>query len=346
MTRLVEEIHQQPAALSGLRKFYCCSGVIPYKLLRKLVADWPPTVIFTGMGSSLCAAYPAQAYLSAAGIRSVVWETAELIDQRLGFLGPDSLLVVISQSGETEEVRRLLEKLPGKRGVVAVCNVEGSTLARHAKVLLPLMAGAPKTASSKAYMCTVSVLMYFAFALSRRNAAPLTQTLKQAIDEQEEILDRQELVIPPMAEFFDNPPYVALMGRGADIATIEQGALMLKEMAHLGAEAISASQFRHGPIEIVNPAHRYVIVARQGKTSKSLLKLSDDLRRRGGRVLLFTDQSFSDVANVKLVRVKTLRLGLGTLVDSLYIQLLAYALARRAGLEPGEPRPATVDHGE
>jgi glucosamine--fructose-6-phosphate aminotransferase (isomerizing) len=104
MTKLMEEIYQQPAALSGLRKYYSSPGVIPAKALRKLVSDWPPTVVFTGMGSSLFAAYPAQAYLSSLGIRSVVWETAELLHHHLKFLGPDTLLVVVSQSGETVEV--------------------------------------------------------------------------------------------------------------------------------------------------------------------------------------------------------------------------------------------------
>ncbi len=344
MTRWTEQIYQQPADLLALRKFYCCPGILTTKRFRKLVADWPPTVVLTGMGSSLCAAYPAQAYLSAAGMRSVVWETAELLHHHMGFLRPDTLLVVISQSGETDEVLRLLDRLSAKTGLVAVSAVEQSTLARRAKVLLPLMAGTPKMVSTKTYQCAVAVLMYLAFALARRNPRPLTQALKEAIEEQEDILERQELLIPPMVEFFDDPPYVALVGHGADLATIHQGALLLKEMAHVSAEPISAGQFRHGPIEIVNPAHRYVVVARQSRTAKPLLQLSDDLRRRGGRVLLFTDQMFDYITNVKLVQVKSLRLGLGTLIDTLYIQLLAQALARRAGLESGESRSTTGDH--
>jgi glucosamine--fructose-6-phosphate aminotransferase (isomerizing) len=142
--------------------------------------------------------------------------------------------------------------------------------------------------------------------------------------------------MPPTVEFFDRPPYVALMSRGADLATAYQGALMLKEVSRLAAEPISAAQFRHGPMEIINPSHRYIIIARQGKTGKLLLKLANDIRKRSGRVLLFTDMPFKDVANVRLVRVEPLRLGLGTLVDSIYIQLLAHDAALRAGLEPGK----------
>jgi glucosamine--fructose-6-phosphate aminotransferase (isomerizing) len=336
MTPMMEEVVQQPAALSGLRKYYASPGAIPLKALRKLVAHWPPTVVFTGMGSSLFAAYPAQVYLNSLGIRALVWETAELLHHHMRFLRPDTLLVAVSQSGETVEILRLLESLPEKVGLVAVVNAQESTLVRRASFFLPMMAGRQKSVSTRTYTCTVAVLMYLAFTLARKNPRTLTQELKLAIEAQEQILDRAEVIIPPMAEFFGLPPYVAMMSRGADLASVHQGALMFKEVVRLGAEPISAAQFRHGPIEIINSAHRYVIFARQGKTGKFLLKLADDIRKNGGRVLLFTDLPFDDVPNVRLIRVEPLRLGLGTLVDSVYIQLLTHELARRAGLEPGK----------
>jgi glucosamine--fructose-6-phosphate aminotransferase (isomerizing) len=336
MTHMMEEVVQQPAALSGLRKYYASPGAIPLKALRKLVAHWPPTVVFTGMGSSLFAAYPAQVYLNSLGIRALVWETAELLHHHMKFLGPDTLLVMISQSGETVEILRLLESLPEEVGLVAVVNAQESTLVRWASFFLPMMAGRQKSVSTRTYTCTVAVLMYLAFTIARKNPRTLTQELKLAIEAQEKILDRAEVIIPPMAEFFGLPPYVAFMSRGADLASVHQGALMFKEVVRMGAEPISAAQFRHGPIEIINPAHRYVIFARQGKTGKFLLKLADDIRKNGGRVLLFTDLPFDDVPNVRLIQVAPIRLGIGTLVDSVYIQLLTHELAQRAGLEPGK----------
>jgi glucosamine--fructose-6-phosphate aminotransferase (isomerizing) len=111
---------------------------------------------------------------------------------------------------------------------------------------------------------------------------------------------------------------------------------MLKEVARLAAEAISAAQFRHGPMEIINPNHRYIIFARQGNTGKLLLKLARDIRKSSGRVLLFTDMPFDDLMNVRWVRVEPLNLGIGTLVDNLYIQLLAHDAAVRVGLHPGK----------
>jgi glucosamine--fructose-6-phosphate aminotransferase (isomerizing) len=336
MTELLEEIFQQPAALSGLRKFYTSPGAIPAKCLRSLAPHWPPTVVFTGMGSSLFAAYPAQAYLTEQGVRALVWETAELVHHHLKVLRPDTLLVVVSQSGQTAEVLRLLESLPPKAPVIAVTNVESSPLAKRAKLLLPLMAGEQIAVSTKTYTCSVAVLMYLAFAIAGQAPRPLTQEVMRAAEAEEKILERYGDLMPPIVEFFNCPPYVALMSRGADLSTAYQGALTLKEVARLAAEPISAAQFRHGPMEIINPNHRYILFARQGKTGKLLLKLSRDIRKSSGRVLLFTDMPFNDFMNVRLVRVEPLRLGLGTLVDSICIQLLAHDTALRAGFEPGK----------
>jgi glucosamine--fructose-6-phosphate aminotransferase (isomerizing) len=336
MTALLEEIFQQPAALSGLRKFYASPGAIPSKGLRSLAPHWPPTVVFTGMGSSLFAAYPAQAYLTEHGVRALVWETAELVHHHLKVLRADTLLVVVSQSGQTAEVLRLLKSLPEEARVLAVTNVEASPLAKCANLLLPMMAGAQVSVSTKTYTCSVAVLMYLAFAIVGNAPGPLTQEVMRAVEAQERILERREVLIPPIVEFFNRPPYAALMSRGADLATVYQGALMLKEVGRLAAEPISAAQFRHGPMEIITPNHRYILIARQGRTGKLLLKLADDIRKSSGRVLLFTDMAFDDPTNVRLVRVEPLRLGLGTLVDSVYIQLLAHDAALRAGLQPGK----------
>lgn len=130
------------------------------------------------------------------------------------------------------------------------------------------------------------------------------------------------------------------------MASAFQGALMLKEVARVAAEPITAAQFRHGPIEIVNPAHCYVIFARHARPAVEgprthrpatlLLKLADDIRSHKGRVLLISDRPVEDITNMRLIQVDPIRLGLGTLVDIVLIQLLAHDYALKAGFEPGK----------
>jgi len=341
MSEMMSEVAQQPSVLAGVRKYYASLGAIPFQTLRKLVKHWPPTVVLTGMGSSLFAALPAQAFLTSMGIRALVWETAELLHHHMKILGPDTLLVAVSQSGETVEVVRLLERLPAAAGLVAVSNFEASPLAKRATLLLPLMAGRQSGVSTKTYMCGTAVLMYLACAIARKPARPLASALSRAIEAQERILERRDLLIPSLVEFFDHPTYAVLLARGADLASAHQGALMLKEVPRVGAEAISAAQFRHGPIEVIHPSHRYVVFARRiqrSQTGELLLKLAREIHTHGGRVVLLTDMPFAELPNVHVVRVESVPLGLGTLVDSLYLQLLAHDLAVRDGLEPGRFR--------
>ncbi len=346
MTPLLEEIMQQPDALSGVRKYYASTGAIPLNISKQLGISRDTLVVFTGMGSSLHAAYPAQAYLTARGYRAIVWEAAELLHHHLKVLTADTLLVAVSQSGETVEVIALLEALPKKIKVIAVTNVESSRLAKEGKVLLPMMAGLQETVSTKTYTCAVAVLMYLAFSIAGDAHRPLTQALLHAVDAQEKILERHDDLMLPTLEFFNNPPYVALLSRGADMASAYQGALMLKEVARLAAEAITAAQFRHGPIEIVNPSHCYIIFARHNQPAEAaprarrpstlLLKLACDIQSHRGRVLLISDRPVENLTNMRLIQVEPIRLGLGTLVDIVIIQLLAHDYAVRSGLEPGK----------
>jgi len=342
MTPLMEEILQQPAALANVRKYYASPGAISRNALKKLGVSRQTTILFTGMGSSLHAAYPAQAYLTAMGYRALVWETAELVHHHLKVLTPDTLLVVVSQSGETAEVARLLEVLPVKMSILAVTNMERSLLAQRADLMLPMMAGVQATVSTKTYTCAVAVLMYLAFAIAGEHHRPLSQALKSAIEAQEKILDRHDVLMRPTLQFFNHPTYVALLSRGADLASAYQGALMLKEVARLAAEPMSAAQFRHGPIEIVNPSHCYVLFIRhtqptsQGqKTAALLLRLAEDIRSHRGRVLLLSDRPVENIINMRLIQVDPIRLGLGTLVDVVILQLLAHDYALAAGFEPG-----------
>jgi glucosamine--fructose-6-phosphate aminotransferase (isomerizing) len=336
MTTMMDEVIRQPAALDGLRKYYASPGAIRTQSLRALTSHWPPTVVFTGMGSSLFAAYPAQAFLTSLGIRALVWEAAELLHHHLKALKRDTLLVAVSQSGETAEILGLLEALPKRFGLVAVVNVEGSTLAQRGDVMLPMMAGAQASVSTRTYMCSVAALMYLAHAIAAKPSRPLNSALRRIVAAQERILERRAVTCPSTLEFFGAPPYVALMARGADLASAYQGAQMFKEVARLAAEPISAAQFRHGPIEILNPAHRYVLFARRGKTGAFVLKLARDIQSHGGRMLLLTDLAFPNLPGTRVIPVESVALGLGTLLDVLHIQLLVHGIALRARPEPGE----------
>lgn len=335
MASMMEEMLQQPAALRTLCDFYMKPEAIPLLQLRELVSQWPPTVVFTGMASSMSAAYPAQVFLSSLGIRALVWETAELLHYHLKFLGKDTLLVVVSQSGETVEIKRLLERVPKDIGMVAVLNYEDSTLARTVKFVLPTKAGAETTVSTKTYNSAVAALMYLAFAVAEQSPEPLTRALRHAAELQQKVFEQHERLLPPMLELFDKPEAIVLLARGPDLSTIYEGATYFKEVVRFPAEPMSAGQFRHGPLETISPERVFIVIARQSQTGKLMTELAEFISSKGGRVLLFSDMPHRS-NGIRNIQVDSLPLGLGTLEDTVYLQFLTHELATRRGLDPGK----------
>src|SRR5207247_1572643 len=148
-------------------------------------------------------------------------------------------------------------------GALCVVNLEPRTVGRRANGSRPMPASRQKSVSARTYTTSVAVLMSLAFAIARQRHRPLTETLVQAIEAEEQVLEHRKEVTDATAEYFGLPPYLSLMSRGADLSTAYQGALMFKEVVRMAAEPMSAAQFRHGPIEIIHPAHRYIIIDRR-----------------------------------------------------------------------------------
>jgi glucosamine--fructose-6-phosphate aminotransferase (isomerizing) len=335
MATMMEEMLEQPAALRKLRDHYMKPGAIPDGQLRGLVSKWPPIVVFTGMASSLSAAYPAQVFLNSLGIRALVWETADLLHYHLKLLGKDTLLVAVSQSGETIEITELLKRIPKDVGMVAVVNEENSTLARAARVTLPTKAGPETTVSTKTYNSAVAALMYLAFAVAGQPLESLNRALLRAAEAQERVLEKEHLVLLPLLELFDNRDSIVLLSRGPDLSTVNEGATYFKEVVRLPAEPMSAGQFRHGALETISPERLFIVIARRWKTGKLLVKLAEFISSQGGRVILLSDMPYRN-DNIRSIKVESLPLGLGTMMDSVYLQFLTHELAIRRGLEPGK----------
>jgi glucosamine--fructose-6-phosphate aminotransferase (isomerizing) len=335
MSAMMEEMLQQPAALRALREFYMKPDAIPLRELRKLIPQWPPTVVFTGMASSLSAAYPAQVFLNSRGIRALVWETADLLHYHLGFLGRDILLVLVSQSGETIEITKLLACIPKNLGTVGVVNVEQSTLARDVKLMLPTKAGPESSVSTKTYNSAVAALMYLAFALAGQSPQPLHRALRRAARAQEMVVEKQERILAPVLEMFDNPDSIMVLSRGPDLSTAYEAATYFMEAVRTPAEPMSGGLFRHGALETISPERVFIVIARRWKTGRLLVKLAEFIRSNRGRVLLLSDMPYKG-DGIPSIEVEPMPLGLGTLVDTVYLQFLAHNVAERRGLEPGK----------
>src|SRR5207249_2930935 len=136
------------------------------RVREKLGKVRPPLVVFTGMGSSLNACLPACAYLNQQGIAAAALESAELLYYYPALYAPESLLIVVSQSGESVEPVRLIEALPDRVPAISVTNGLENTIARRSRLALDMHAGPELTVSSKTYVCAQLALFLLACAIS------------------------------------------------------------------------------------------------------------------------------------------------------------------------------------
>ena len=345
MNEFLREIHDQPAAIRRVRDFYVGPGAELLRDLGRVRERRAPTqVLISGMGSSLFAAYPALRLLSERGVSANVMETSELLHYHATGVPASALVILISQSGETIEMERLLQRLPGRDRIISVTNVPGSTLGRAGAVTLPMQAGPQLTeVSARTYHNTVATLLVVADALTGTNE--VLPRLAPAADAMATFLTSSDGLGDRLDEFVATPSSTSVLARGPSLATAYQGAFNLKEVARFFAEPMSAAQYRHGPIEVAAPGHLAMVMAPLGPTFTLLRKLSEELLGFGTRVMFVTDTQESlrhDGDGLLAVRHPHLDETLAPLINLVPLQLFANARAGRLGHTAGRLSKASA----
>ncbi|MCX8023828.1 MAG: SIS domain-containing protein [Thermanaerothrix sp.] len=304
---------------------------------RAIAAEGYDRIILTGMGASYYGAYPAWLRLCGLDLPVVLWDTAELLHYALSQVNSRTLLWVISQSGESAEILRLLERLESRRPklLIGVTNNPSSTLARAAEVILPLHAGAEHTVSTRTYINTVAVTLLAAAVLLKEPISAWAEAMWQG---QAAIADYLRDWTQHLGSFradAERLSHLFLLGRGASFASAQEGALILKEAAKFAAEGMGAAQFRHGPLEIVEPGIAVWLFGGAQTTAELNRTLGLEIKQYGGEVTWVGTQPVEGLAWVPLPSVPELAL---PLVEILPVQALSVVLAEASRREPGQFR--------
>ncbi|MFO7170130.1 MAG: SIS domain-containing protein [Chloroflexota bacterium] len=335
-TDILPDILEQPRLLGAAAQAHLADGSALGAAARALAEHRHGRVLVAGMGSSYFAAYPAVLRLQAAGFSAALVEIAELLHFG-GALGEDTLLVLVSQSGETIEAVRLLDEraLPGK--LIAVTNSPGSTLARRATHVVETLAGSEQTVATKTYTMALLALALLAALAAGEAPAALFERLQPALQAAERAASEGQALVERLPDEWLEQGPLTLVGRGPSLASALSGGLLFKETAKVAAEGMSTAQFRHGPIEIAGPGHRAIVIAGPGPTRPLDLKMAADLRASGSRVLV-VGHAPPDVADVVFALPEV---WLAPLAEIIPLQLMARRMAQRAGIEPGSFRYIT-----
>ncbi len=333
----IAEISGQPDALrrasSGLR----ADAATLHAIARSAEGRH---VVFTGMGSSYDACYPAVTELARAGIVATMLDAAELLHFRTAILERDALLVAISQSGESAEVVRTVDRVRAGATppiVVAVTNGTENSLARAADHVLDTHAGVETGPSTMTFAGSlVSVA-----GLGRVLTGADPGTVIDRLDREAELaaVATERLLAEPrlaeeLADWFGAPDTAVILGRGPARAAAEMGALTVKEAVGIPIESLQTAQFRHGPLELMGPGLAAIVVATEPETLEIDLGLAVELVRAGSRVLLVTAED-REVSGARTIATGPLDRALCPAVAIVPIQLLAWRLAARHGREPG-----------
>jgi glucosamine--fructose-6-phosphate aminotransferase (isomerizing) len=296
-------------------------------------------VLFSGMGSSLAAAYSITSALSEHGLSSFVVEAGELVHYQLAAARKSAALVLISQSGRSAETRAVAEALSGRPHrppIIVITNDPSSPLAGLADVVLELSAGPESSVASKTYAATLAVLHRM---LEVYSGLPLVTAVADRLAECLNKIAGNTSQAEHAASQFSDARALYVVGRGPALAAAKVGALTIKETSAMPAEALTGGAFRHGPIELLTEQVGVVVLAPPGRTQHLARGLADEITALNPRCWLIGDpDSLPGNDGPGAPAIPEI---FAALTHAIPLQLLAAELAVRRGRTPGEMTLAT-----
>jgi len=258
------------------------------------------------------------------------------------------LFVSISQSGETADTLAALRhaKTAGYVGCMTVCNVASSSLVRESDIAVLTFAGREiGVASTKAFTTQLGVLALLTLALARRNGMSAAQEQElvedlnglPAIIEQTLQLDEQ---IRLLSNDFAEKKHALFLGRGVQYPVAKEGALKLKEISYIHAEAYPAGELKHGPLALVDNEMPVIAVAPNNELLEKLKSNLQEVSARGGQLYVFADASagFHNDVGIRVLNVPHCSDFLAPIVYTIPLQLLSYHVAVIKGTDVDQPR--------
>ena len=346
---MLKEIFEQPAVVAETLEGRIYKGRLldeSFGHEAKALLDRARGVHIVACGTSFHAGLVARYWLEDFGVPCSV-EVASEYRYRHVVVPKDTLFVTISQSGETADTLAALRgaRKQGYLGTLCICNVPESSLVRESDVALMTRAG-PEigVASTKAFTTQLVALRLLALAFARRHG--MTAEQERVFVEELEALPRQiEVVlqlsdsIQAMADAFGDKQHALFLGRGTFYPIALEGALKLKEISYIHAEAYPAGELKHGPLALVDASMPVICALPNDPLLDKVLSNLQEVRARGGELFLFSDQQ----VQIHLDRFQNLTLsdicpGTAPIVYSVPLQLLAYHVAVLRGTDVDQPR--------
>jgi len=289
-------------------------------------------VIVTGIGASMFACIALEYRLCALGIPAFLVEAAELLYYRHEACS-NSIVVVVSRSGESVEVAKLVTLLKGRAPIIGVSNNAVGRLAMESDVFINICSRPDEMIAIQSYTGTVLALHLLTTVVDGSFSSELTH-LHSALNELSAFIDRELREIRAWDELLELNSPVYVLGRGPSYASVLEGVLLFHETAKAPAVGMHAASFRHGPVEIVDSRFAGIVFAPAGRTRDLNLGLARDLIRFGGKVRV-VGPGGPETDGLELHRTPEVSETLAPLCEVIPLQCAALRLAQLHGLEIG-----------
>ncbi|MBT5484438.1 MAG: glutamine--fructose-6-phosphate transaminase (isomerizing) [Gammaproteobacteria bacterium] len=260
----------------------------------------------------------------------------------------DCLFVTISQSGETADTLAALRyaKAAGYVGCMAICNVANSSIQRESDFSIMTLAGREiGVASTKAFTTQLAILTLLCIVLARRNGLSdeneheLVENLHELPEILQKTLALSEQIRKVSLDFADKR-HSLFLGRGVQYPVSKEGALKLKEISYIHAEAYPAGELKHGPLALVDNEMPVIAVAPNDELLEKLKSNLQEVSARGGQLYVFADAEagFKNDENITVINVPHCSEFLAPIIYTIPLQLLSYHVAVIKGTDIDQPR--------
>lgn len=354
---MLKEIHEQPKVVQRTLEGRLGTNQVLVQAFGPQAAELfarVKNVQIVACGTSYHAGMVARYWLEElAGIPCQI-EVASEFRYRKVVVQPDTLFISISQSGETADTlaalrnaKALSPEQGGYLASLAICNVGISSLVRESDLTLLTQAG-PEigVASTKAFTTQLVALMLLTLSLGQVRGSLDKQLEAELVDELRRLPTRlgealaMDSVVEKVSELFAEKHHALFLGRGAQYPVAMEGALKLKEISYIHAEAYPAGELKHGPLALVDSDMPVVTVAPNNELLEKLKSNLQEVRARGGELLVFADEQagMRNGEGTHVVNMPHIHDALAPILYTIPLQLLSYYVAVLKGTDVDQPR--------
>ena len=346
-----KEIYEQPKAVSDTAEIFLDAGFIAENFGENAEAVFNDidSIKILACGTSYYAASTAKYWLESIAKIATDVEIASEYRYREVIANPKQLIITISQSGETLDTMEALKyaQAIGHKHSLSICNVMESALPRASELVVYTRAGAEiGVASTKAFTTQLVALFGLAVTLGRvrgyvddTKLVEYTNALRSLPNDIQYALNLEPQISSWSSKFADKPSALFL-GRGIHYPIALEGALKLKEITYIHAEAYPAGELKHGPLALVDENMPVVVIAPNDSLLDKVKANMQEVSARGGELFVFTDldSDFSDSEGVHVIRTPRHIGVLSPIVHTIPVQLLSYHVALAKGTDVDKPR--------